>query len=150
MVKSKKVIKEKGKEIEKTNKVPIGVKTIAIWCYALIVVCVLFGLYMIVYASELSAAFIEMQVTLSSTSFILGGIILIGMAVLNFFLGKALWKLKAWARIVSIFLAVLGLLYLAYYILLGGFGFVSLVFLVINVAIAVYLVFDKEAKKIFK
>jgi uncharacterized membrane protein (DUF2068 family) len=105
---------------------------------------------MIVYASELSAAFIEMQVTLSSTSFILGGIILIGMAVLNFFLGKALWKLKAWARIVSIFLAVLGLLYLAYYILLGGFGFVSLVFLVINVAIAVYLVFDKEAKKIFK
>lgn len=150
MVKSKRVIKGKHEEVEKANKTPIGVKAIAIWCYALIFICTVLGVYMIYFSSGLAAAFLEMNVTLSSTFFIMGGIILLGMAVLNFFLGRALWKLKAWARIVSIFLAVLGLLYLAYYVALEGIRFATLVFLVVNIAIAVYLIFDKEVKKIFK
>ncbi len=80
-------------------------------------------------------------------SFIAGILILIGiivlvMGVLYFFIGLGLWKRKSWARILAIAVSIV-------FFIWGLFLF-DIITLVINGLIGGYLLFSKEAKKLFQ
>jgi hypothetical protein len=83
--------------------------------------------------------------TLGSALFIFAGIMLLGMAVLSFFMARGLWRGKNWARIVQIVFCCFGIL-----TGLISLSLASIVPLAVNGAIAGYLIFNKEVKKVFK
>ena len=79
---------------------------------------------------------------------IVGGIILLGLAVLSFFVGKGLWKGKRWARIAAIIIAVLGVL-LALIGMVQGQIVSNILGLVISAAVGGYLLFSSDVKTAF-
>lgn len=79
---------------------------------------------------------------------IVGGIILLGIAVLSFFVGWGLWKAKKWARIVAIIFAVLGVL-LALIGMVQGQIVSNILGLVISAGVGAYLLFSSDVKTAF-
>lgn len=77
------------------------------------------------------------------------GIISLGFSILNFFVARGLWKLKQWARIVSIVLASIVIIFTVYSIS-NKFDFLSSIRILIRGPILVYLIFCKEAVNAFK
>ncbi len=75
------------------------------------------------------------------------GILFIGFAVLGFFIGRGLWRVQNWARIVAIIFAILGVLGAIYSIISGQFT--AIVSLVIHGVIGGYLLFSEEVKQVF-
>ncbi len=75
----------------------------------------------------------------------IGGIVLLVLAVLSFFVAKGLFKLKNWARIVVIILGVLGIVSA-----ITDFSGGSILTLVINGAIVWYLTMSPVGKGAFK
>ena len=88
--------------------VPTGVKIISVLYYIGAVFEVIFGILLFVGAGALKAKIPFLAVI--GPFLIVGGIILIGLAVLSFFVGRGLWKGQKWSRIVAIIFAALGLL----------------------------------------
>ena len=144
----KKVVEEEG-----AKKLPVGVQIISVWYYILAALCVLVGLFIIIGANAIISLLIESAPELESVltgGVIIGvGLILIGIGVLCFFVGRGLWKLKQWAKILAIIFAITGIV-LMVYSMITGFAFLQVVRFAINVAIGAYLIFSKEAKGIFK
>ena len=79
---------------------------------------------------------------------IIGGIALIGLAVLSFFVGRGLWKGKKWARIVAIIFAVIGVLF-AILGMIQGQIVGNILGLVISAGIGAYLLFSSSVKSAF-
>jgi len=151
MVKKRSVKKTtKNKQTKNIGKIPIGVQVVSILFYIGAALSALLGLFMML-SSELllSALPAELELTLSSTFFVILGAVFIGIGVLNFFIGRGLWKLKSWARILAIILACFGALY-TLASMLGGITITQVVALAINIFIGGYLIFSKEVKKAFK
>ena len=136
----------------KKIEVPIGVKIIAILNYIGAVFGVIFGILFIAGAGFVSTI-LESSNALASISEIAGaviivlGIVFIAFGVLEFFIGRGLWKAQNWARVLSIIFAVLGLLMSLIAIFVGEF--MSILWLIIYGAIGWYLWFSKEVKKAF-
>jgi uncharacterized BrkB/YihY/UPF0761 family membrane protein len=152
MAKAKKVIK--AKQAGRSNKVPIGVQIISVLYYIGAVLCVLCGILFIVGANAIVAALIDAVPELESMGvgaglFIFFGIVLIGLSVLSFFVGRGLWKLKRWAKILAIILAILGVIS-AVYSIIKDYNFGDIINILLNVVIGAYLIFSKEVKKAFK
>ena len=126
--------------------VPTGVKIISVLYYIGAVFEVIFGILLFVGSGALKA-----QIPLLAflgPFLIVGGIILLGLAVLSFFVGRGLWKGKKWARIVAIIFAVLGVL-LAVLGMVQGQVAGNVVSLVISAAIGGYLWFSSGVKAAF-
>jgi len=151
MAKAKKVVKAKQTEIVK--KIPVGVQVVSILYYISAALCVLFGLLLIIGANALVSLVVDSTPELASiitgTMFIIIGILLIGIGVLLFFIGRGLWKLKPWARVLAIILAIVCIIYTVY-TMIKGFAFMQIINLIIGGFIAIYLIFSNEAKKAFK
>ncbi len=83
-----------------------------------------------------------------SSFFIIVGVIFIGNAVLDFFVGRGLWLGQNWARIVAIAFAGVGIIssFYALYIQEWANGFFLLLY---NGAIGGYLWFHPTVKKVF-
>jgi uncharacterized membrane protein (DUF2068 family) len=80
--------------------------------------------------------------------FVVGGIIMIGLGVLGFFVGRGLWKARPWARIVAIIFAALGILMAVISMIQGSIA--SNIFnLVIQLVIGGYLLFSNNVKQAF-
>ena len=79
------------------------------------------------------------------------GIVLLGLAVLYFFVGRGLWKGKNWARVLVIIFSFLGILGIIIALALGSvesaingsFG------AVINAVIGFYLIFNRRVREAF-
>jgi hypothetical protein len=128
------------------STVPTGVKVISVLYY----VGAVFELIIAVLLFVGSGA-IKTKVPLLAVLgpfLIIGGIILLGLAVLSFFVGFGLWKGKKWARIVAIIFAVLGVL-LALIGMLQGQIVSNILGLVISAGIGAYLLFSKSVKAAF-
>jgi RsiW-degrading membrane proteinase PrsW (M82 family) len=80
--------------------------------------------------------------------FVIGGIIMIGLGVLFFFVGRGLWKAKSWARIVVLIFVGLGILMSVISMIQGGI-INNIPGLVIPSVIGGYLLFSKSVKKAF-
>ncbi len=75
-------------------------------------------------------------------------IIFMAIGVFMFVICIGLWKRKKWARIIVIILSMIGTIFFVYSIKYQVTG--SIVFILMNGAIAGYLLFNKKAKKYFK
>ena len=80
---------------------------------------------------------------------IVAGVIILVLGVLEFFIGRGLWKGRNWARIVAIIFSVLGILgsinsFLTEQYTSGG------AILAVNLLIFTYLIFSRKVKGFFK
>ncbi len=132
------------------KSVPTGVKVIAVLYYIGAVLCAIMGLLFLVGAGMMSsiANQIPLLGVLGSALFIVGGIILIGVGVLNFFVGKGLWNARSWARIVAIIFMTLGILMAILSMIQGNIAN-NIFGLVIELAIGGYLLFSNSVKEAF-
>ncbi|SRR3989344_4165453 len=129
------------------KKAPAGVKIISVLYYIGAVLSVLAGILIIV-VSDYMASLVPELGTLGSGLFIFVGIILLIFGVLGFFIGKGLWNLKSWARIVAIIFAIFGIIS-AIYSILGEFAVRHIVSIVIHAVMGGYLFFSKDVKRAF-
>ena len=128
------------------QQVPTGVKVISVLYYIGAVFELIFAILLFVGSGTLKAK--VPLLAFLGPFLIIGGIILLGLAVLSFFVGWGLWKVKKWARIVAIVFAVLGVL-LALIGMFQGQIASNIVGLAISVAIGGYLLFSSDVKTAF-
>lgn len=132
------------------RSVPTGVKVIAILYYIGAVLGIIFGLLFLVGAGAIGSIASQIPVlgALGAGLFVVGGIILIGLGVFGFFVGRGLWKARPWARIVAIIFAILGILMAIISMIQGSIA--SNIFnFVIQVVIGGYLLFSNNVKQAF-
>jgi uncharacterized membrane protein (DUF2068 family) len=147
-----KVKKSEDKPVKDSKKIPIGVRIISILYYVMAGLLVISGLFIILFSGIIVSTMISIDPNLSSVVnsqvIIWVGIFLILLGVLIFFVGRGLWKLKLWAKITALMISALMIVY-EIYLMAFDFRFIQVIQLLIYVAIAVYLIVNKEAKKAF-
>ncbi|HPD81685.1 MAG TPA: DUF2127 domain-containing protein [Candidatus Pacearchaeota archaeon] len=147
-----KIKKSEDKTIKESRKIPVGVQIISVLYYIMTALLIVSGLFIILFSGIIVSTIISIDANLSSiiTSqmIIWIGISFLILGGLIFFVGRGLWKLKLWAKITAILISGLMIIYYIYSLTLG-FKPMQLIQLLIYVAIAVYLIFDRKAKKSF-
>jgi len=129
--------------------IPTGVKIISVLYYIGAVFGVIFGILFLVGAGAMSSIItsqIPMLAFFGSGLIILGGLLLIGMGVLYFFIARGLQRTQSWARIIVIIFACIGVLMGLISIFQGNFSIISFG---LNLAIGGYLLFSQEVKQAF-
>ncbi len=132
------------------QSVPTGVKVIAVLYYIGAILGIIFGLLFLIGTGTIDsiADQIPMLVALGASLFVVSGIILIGLGVLGFFIGRGLWKARPWARIVTIVFAALGILMAVISMIQGDIAG-NILGLVIELIIGGYLLFNNNVKEAF-
>ena len=128
------------------GEAPTGVKVISVLYYIGAVFELIFAILLFVGSGTIKAKVPLLAVL--GPFLIVGGIILLGLAVLSFFVGLGLWKGKKWARIVAIIFAAIGVL-LALVGMLQGQIVSNILGLVISAGIGGYLLFSSGVKSAF-
>ena len=128
------------------GQVPTGVKVISVLYYIGAVFELIFGILLFVGSGTLKTK--VPFLAFLGPFLIIGGIVLVGLAVLSFFVGRGLWKGQKWSRIVAIVFAVLGVL-LAIVGMVQGSIASNIVGLVVSAAIGGYLLFSSDVKAAF-
>ncbi len=130
--------------------VPTGVKVISVLYYIGAALSVLLGLFLFGGAGMINSISTKIPLlgVLGAGLFVVGGIILILLGVLYFFIARGLWNLKSWARTIAIILAALGALG-ALGSILSGHVVSNIISLAISIAIGAYLLFSEEVKQAF-
>ena len=140
---------------------PTGVKVISVLYYIGAAFSFLFGLLLIVGGAFIGAILGETLASLSALGsglFIVLGIALLGVGVLDIFIGRGLWKGQNWTRIAAIVFAILGVFGginslisgLTNFQTIGAFSiFVAFVQLAVSLLIGGYLAFAHEVKEAF-
>ncbi len=137
---------KKSKKVSVSQR-PIGVTILAVLAYIGAAFSLLGGIAML-FGSALIGPFLAKMPDYSAMAswggiaFILFGLFLIACAVLNFFVGKGLWKGKNWARILVLIFSSLSAL--------SSLMSFDLVGLVISGLIIWYLGFNKKVIPYFK
>lgn len=141
------------------QKIPTGVKIIAVFYYIGAVLSIIFGILLLVIGG-----FLRNAIPILGTLGFFGGIILIVLGIFGIFIGRGLWKGKNWARVVATIVATLVTLltivsfvqiltaYFGEAYIVGGIisNFIKLLInLAINLAIASYLAFNSKVKTSF-
>ena len=127
---------------------PTGVKVISVLYYIGAVVELLLAVALFFGAGAIASKLPFNFGTLGSALFIVLGIVLLGIAVLSFFVGRGLWKAQKWSRIVAIIFAVIGVLFAILGMVQGQVGS-NIISLVISGAIGGYLLFSSGVKAAF-
>lgn len=133
------------------SEVPTGVKIISVLYYIGAVLLLLLGVLCIVASATIGAYLSGVTAGLSflgAAVFIILGIIMIGLAVLSFFVGRGLWKGQSWARITAIILTILGILEIIYNMINGEVAS-NIIGLIIELVIGGYLLFSQSVKDAF-
>ena len=132
------------------QSVPTGVKIISVLYYIGAVLGIIFGLLFLVGAGAIGSIANKIPVlgAIGAGLFVVGGIILIGLGVLGFFVGRGLWKARPWARIIAIIFAVLGILMTVISMIKESIAS-NIVNLVIQLVIGGYLLFSNSVKEAF-
>jgi len=134
-----------------SKNVPTGVKVISILYYIGAVASVLFGILFIFgggFFSSLTAS-IPTLAFLGSAVFIVIGIFLLLLGILNFFIGRGLWKGRNWARILVIIFSILGILMALMSLIFSGAVANFIFSVIINGLIGGYLLFSPKVKNAF-
>ena len=131
--------------------VPFGVKIIAVLYCIGGVLGVIFGLiFLVVGTGIMGSKLIPLLGALGAGLFIAAGIVILGLGVFDFFIGRGLWKAKSWARIVVIVFAALAILGTITSMMVQGKIVGSGVFnLITQLVICGYLLFSKSVKQAF-
>lgn len=136
----------KKKVLVKKKKVPTLVKIISVLYYIGAFLGLLFGILFLA-GGEIISLVLEQMPTLAelgSSIFVIIGIVLIVMAVVDFFIARGLWNARPWARMLVVVLCILGVLSAIVNGIIANLGS-----LIINLAIGLYLYLSKDVKKAF-
>ena len=135
--------------VKTKRQMPTGVKVISILYYIGAVISLTFGILLVAGAGAIADYLTQFMMIdiLGSGLLIIAGIILIVMAIVDFFIGRGLWKGMNWARILAVIFAVIGLI--SSLINLIGGDFTQIFSLVIDGLIGWYLWFNVNVKKAF-
>jgi hypothetical protein len=156
MAKNKEVVKEK--EFKSSDKIPLGVKIISILFYIGTVICLVFGLVLVFGSKIMVASLIASNpgVGLESipqgkivTLIVVLGILFIAASVFAFLIGRGIWRLRKWARITAMILAIIGFAFAVFSVVIS-FRFMQIISLLIDGFIGGYLLLSKEARRVFK
>lgn len=128
-----------------TNVVPTGVKVIAVLYYIVAGLSVL-GAIAFFFGAGFLADLIPILALFGGILIVVGIVILL-FAVLDFFIGRGLWKAQKWARIVAIIFSILGII--GAIISLIQKDFTNIVTLIVHGLIAYYLIFNASVKQAF-
>jgi len=128
---------------------PTGVKVIAVLYYISAVMAVILGSLFFIGGRAIGsiAGPVQELEAFGSILFIIG-IVLIGLGVLSFFVGRGLWKARPWARVVAIIFAALGTL-MAIISMIEDINVINMFSLVTNPIIGGYLLFSSDVKQVF-
>jgi hypothetical protein len=140
--------------IKKLSEVPEGVKVLAFVFFVGALLTFAFGVMMFSASDGIRVADPILLVNsglaaISFWIFLLAGILLIGLGVFEYFVGKGLLESKTWARNVVGVLSILGILFAILNVTTGAYAS-GLFGVVLNGLIAWYLFANKETKKFFK
>ncbi|MBI2124625.1 hypothetical protein HYT92_02425 [Candidatus Pacearchaeota archaeon] len=127
---------------------PTGVKVISVLYYIGAALELLLAIALFVGAGTIASK-IPIIGAIGSGLFIVVGVVLLGLAVLSFFVARGLWKAQKWARIVAIIFSALGVLMALLGMVQGQIGS-NVLSLVISGAIGGYLLFSKDVKAAFE
>jgi hypothetical protein len=130
---------------KKDKKMPKLVKVISVLYYIGAALGLIFGILFIAGAGIIDLILEQMPeiAALGAGVFVLIGILLIVLSVVDFFVARGLWHGRNWARIVVMVFCVLG-------ILTGLTNIVSNWFnILVDLAIGLYFYLNKEVKKAF-
>lgn len=154
MAKKKKVVK--SVKSEKLSNVPTGVKVISVFYQICAFLLVIFGLLIAIASSAIISYLITIVPEIATVKYgtlvavgVVLGILMIGLGVLLFFIGRGLWKLRQWARITAIVLAALGVISVITS-MIRSFEITRIINLAIDLFIGLYLLLGIEVKKAFK
>ena len=131
-----------------SGSVPVGVKVISILYIIGAVISVIAGVSLFFGSSALAGLLGTFGSVLGGALFVVG-IILVGVGVLGFFIGRGLWKGKNWARITAIVLALIGFVLTLIAVIGGSLVVGNVISLVVDGVIAGYLLFSKSVKQAF-
>ena len=141
---------KKKEAVKKPKKAPLGVQIISVLYYIGAVIITLVGLLCIVLGAGFADELITSMGSLGPGLIVALGIIFIAIGVFGFFVGMGLWKLKQWARIAVIVLSLISVISSLYGLVMMKSIVSNIITILINGAIAYYLIFVKEAKEAFK
>ena len=132
------------------KEIPVGVTIIAVLYYIGAVLSVIIGIFFLIGAGFIGAL-IPCFGALGAGILIVVGIILIGLAVLGFFIGRGLWRAQKWARIIVIIFSIIGaVMAIIQMITIGALVIASsIISLIIQAVIGGYLLFNGAVKKAF-
>ena len=128
-------------------EVPTGVKVISVLYYIGVAFELLVAILLFVGAGTIASK-IPVIGAIGAGLFAVLGVVLIGIAVLSFFIGRGLWKSQKWARIVAVIFSVIGVLFAVLGMVQGKIAS-NVISLVISAAIGGYLWFSSEVKTAF-
>ena len=126
--------------------VPTGVKVISVLYYIGAVLELILGIALFFGAGALKTK--VPFLAFLGPFLIIGAVILIGLAVLSFFVGRGLWKGQKWSRIVAIIFAALGVLLSIVGMVQGNIAS-NVISLVVSAAMGGYLIFSGDVKTAF-
>jgi len=137
------------KKRSKTKRViPVWIKVISVIYFIYAFLNVLAGISITFFGNRLDVILADIGLSMTLAMLTVVGLFVAALGVFYFFVGKELWKGKSWARIAAMILSsVSGLFYLInlFYVV----DFFAVVVLITDVAILLYLLFNKDAKKAF-
>ena len=141
------------KEIRSVNEVPEGVRVLAVFCFVGAFISFIAGGFLFSFSDNVSQnadLFIQQGIAVPSPmELIFLGIVLLGFAVLEYFIARDVLKLKNWARSAITIFAVFGII--TAITNLTDKLFVSGIFsLLVNGFVIWYLMFRIETRKAFK
>lgn len=140
--------------VKKLSEVPEGIKILAFLFFAGALISFAFGGFMFSFADGLNTMDTDLMASanldqVNSWIVILIGMLLIGIAVFEYFLGRGLLKGRGWTRIVIGILAVLGII--SAIMNFGNAMYASGFFgITTNGVVVWYLFVSDESKKFFK
>jgi hypothetical protein len=143
------MVKKKTNKSSGSKKIrPVGVSILSVLAYIGAVFTIIAGLAMLFGASAI-ASFISTKIptlpaNLAGLGLVLIGIIFIIFAVIDYFIGRGLWKGQNWARILVIILMALSLLGSLRHVLTNIVG------IIIDILIIWYLGFNKSVINYFR
>ena len=129
------------------GEVPTGVKIISVLYYIGAAIELLAAILLFVGAGTIASK-IPIIGAIGAGLFAVLGVVLIGIAVLSFFVGRGLWKAQKWSRIVAIIFAVIGVLFAVLGMVQGKIAS-NVISLIISAAIGGYLLFSNDVKAAF-
>lgn len=130
---------------KKDKKMPTLVKVISVLYYIGAALGLIFGILLIAGAGIIDLILEQMPelAALGASVFVLIGVLLIILSVVDFFVARGLWHGRNWARIVVIVFCVLGFLTGVTNIASNWFN------IIVDLAIGLYFYLNKEVKKAF-
>jgi uncharacterized membrane protein (DUF2068 family) len=133
--------------MKQKKEVPGGVKAISVLYYISAVLGVIFGLLFLFGAGAI-ANLVPGIGMLGGGIFAIIGLVIIGLSVLGFFIGKGLWNGKNWARIIAIVFSAIGVV-VAIISMFQGNVTGNLITLALNGLVGGYLLISEKVKKVF-